>query len=72
MRDVHPRFRKLAGVGPDAPVLLHQSRLSTAVETERDDENKIESVRKRKSPAVRERKQVLDESREKGLWARQA
>jgi hypothetical protein len=71
LKDVHPRFRKLAGIGPVAPVLLHQSRLSTADGTERDDENKIETLRKRKNPAVRERKQDLVESGEKSLWAMQ-
>jgi hypothetical protein len=76
LKDVHPRFRKLSGVGPVAPVLLHQSRLSTAVliaeiavERERDDEDKIHCLRKWKIRAVTETKEDLVESREKCLWA---
>lgn len=47
MKDVHPRFRKLAGVGgPVAPVLLHQSGLWTVVVVVVE-RNKIYSLRKR-------------------------
>lgn len=78
MKNVHPRFRKLAGVGPVAPVLLHQTRLSTAenriaviaefvVERERDDEGKNHS---RKVRGVTETRRVLVESGEKYLWAK--
>jgi len=55
---VRPRFHKLAGAGPVAPDLLHQSRLSTVVMAE----TVVESQR---------RKGVGDESREKSLRAMQ-
>ena len=42
-----------------------------AVETERDDEGKIDSLRKRKIRAVAESEQVLVESGEKCLWAKE-
>lgn len=73
MKDVHPRFRKLAGVGPVAPVLLHQSRLSTAeraefvVSRERDE---TECLGKRGIRGAAETKADPVEGREKSLWAR--
>ena len=70
MKDIHPYFRKLAGVGAVVPVLLHQSRLSTAEnERERDKENEIHSLNKRRVGAATETKLVLVESEEESLSA---
>ena len=41
------------------------------VETERDEERKIDPLRKWKIRAVRETEQVLVESRENYLWAKE-